>query len=65
MPTKSMWTESFTEFVNCKNNIGIARKLARLEVSRYGGMASLIERDKAWREKRLEMALIQIKLQSH
>jgi hypothetical protein len=37
MPTKSMWTDSFTEFVNCKNNIGIARKLARLEVNRYGG----------------------------
>jgi hypothetical protein len=34
MPTKSMWTDSFTEFVNCKNNIGIARKLARLEVNR-------------------------------
>ncbi|CAH1377037.1 unnamed protein product [Tenebrio molitor] len=36
MPTKSMWTDSFTEFVNCKNNIGIARKLARLEVNRVG-----------------------------
>jgi hypothetical protein len=33
MPRKSMWTDSFTEFVNCKNNIGIAR----LEVNRYGG----------------------------
>jgi hypothetical protein len=35
-----MWTDSFTEFVNCKNNIGIgigigiARKLARLGVNR-------------------------------
>jgi hypothetical protein len=35
MGMKSMWTDSFTEFVNCKNNIGIARKLARLEVNRY------------------------------
>jgi hypothetical protein len=34
MPTKSMWTDPFTEFVNCKNKIGIARKLARLEVNR-------------------------------
>jgi hypothetical protein len=34
MPTKSMGTDSFTEFVNCKNNIGIAQKLARLEVNR-------------------------------
>jgi hypothetical protein len=34
MPTKSMWTDSFTEFVNCKNNTGIARKLARLKVNR-------------------------------
>jgi hypothetical protein len=31
MPTKSMGTDTFTEFVNCKNNIGIARKLAKLE----------------------------------
>jgi hypothetical protein len=37
VPTKSMWTDSFTEFVNCKNYIGIARKLARLEVNRLVG----------------------------
>jgi hypothetical protein len=29
-----MVTDPFTEFVNCKNYIGIARKLARLEVNR-------------------------------
>jgi hypothetical protein len=34
MPTKSMWTDLFTEFVNCKNNIGIGQKLAKLEVNR-------------------------------
>jgi hypothetical protein len=40
-----MWTDSFTEFVNCKNNTGIAWKLARLEVrvhfnERYTGVAT-------------------------
>jgi hypothetical protein len=34
MRTKSMWMDPFTEFVNCKNNIGIVRRLARLEVNR-------------------------------
>jgi hypothetical protein len=37
MPTKSMWTDSFTEFVNFQSNIGIARKLTRLESKQVRG----------------------------